>query len=255
MKRRTYVSAFVVVTLMATALIASSKQFKYSVFSDEASVHASTERPNPDSRVDESDNTSRVDDVLGGKQPNSGDTLIPDVVLWSAVFGLPEKLESAAENARNSGADDSLWRNYFERQAGLSPQSAIVLYDHASRYRESVTNNTEQVKVLADSLKSLHEPGRTPSEEAQMQLKKIMDLQHDRENIVNRYRDELKSRIGNAAYLAFELWIKEDFSKGFRMFKKSNQPQVSDGVDMGNGLIPFIQAPKRAQSQLEGGVK
>ena len=100
--------------------------------------------------------------AINSSQPTSGtkadgqadEAEIPETVLWSVIFSLPSRLDHKAEQARSAGENDSLWTNYFVRQAKISASSANTLRQSANSYTAEVSPVSERAKVLIQNARA-----------------------------------------------------------------------------------------------------
>jgi hypothetical protein len=137
---------------------------------------------------------------------------VPEYILWRVIFSFPSKLEESAEAARQKGEDDSLWTNYFARQAKLSPDNVEVLKNVAVQHDTEIKAVDERLKTLVEQTKQLKQ---IPSRE------QFVELQKQKNEITLHYRDNLKAGIGDEAFAEFEKWVKSEFAKGFEKLDKS----------------------------------
>jgi hypothetical protein len=181
---------------------------------------------------------------------------VPEEILWRVIFSFPEKLEKMADKARQEGQDDSLWTNYFIRQAGVSIENNQILAEKSSSFSKEVVAIDKRNKQIIEEFrtKNLKLDGQneksvsnfTPSTE-------LIALQKQKDEVTLSYRDDFKAAIGEEAFAKFDKWLKEDFSKGFEIraepsgTDKNILPQIEN-----KSFAPFSETQKREINLVEG---
>lgn len=183
-------------------------------------------------------------------------TQVPEVVLWRVIFSLPEKLEKTANKARQEGQDDSLWTNYFTRQAGLAIENNLILSAKSSAFSSEVIAINERTTQIIEEFRTKNLKLNGQNEKSVSDFKpstELIALQKQKDEVVLRYRDDFKTAIGEDAFAKFDKWLKEDFSKGFEIraepsgIDKNILPEIEN-----KGFAPFSETQKRGINLVEG---
>ncbi len=150
------------------------------------------------------------------KIKNGTDETVPEQVLWRVIFSFPARMEKGAEEARQKGMNETLWTGFFTRQAKLSEENSQIFAEIAIEHEKQTQTVDEKVQSLMLEIRS---KGLQKDVEKRNE---IIQLQKQKDEITFRYRDDFKNKISDEAYLVFEKWLKEDFSKGFARKQTSN---------------------------------
>lgn len=175
---------------------------------------------------------------------------VPETVLWRVIFSIPEKLEKAAEKARTEGQDDSLWINYFVRQAGLSNENNQILKETASVYSGEIVSINERAKQIIEEIRANNPKPDGENGKSVSRFKpptELTEFQKQKDKAALRYRDNFKAAIGEEAFSVFEKWVLEEFSKNFTV-TDDKSPALEDTtrqLPQNNGFTPLNEAPKR----------
>lgn len=164
---------------------------------------------------------------------------IPDEVLWSFVFSLPERLEQQAELARLAGEDDSLWTDYFVRQAKLSATSSQMLREIAALYLADIIPIDERARSITQDIRAKDPQSPALQHDGSVAQRlvptSLVDLQREKDAVSLRYRDRFRGAVGEEEFARFSEFLETEFKKGFvRKDEKGNDvPQHSDGANNG----------------------
>lgn len=172
---------------------------------------------------------------------------IPEAILWSVIFSLPERLDSEAEKAKLAGQDESLWTNYFIRQAKLSTGSSQTLRETAARYFVEVAPLDEQAGSIVRDMRAKNPQPQPPPFSADTILPtELTALQNQKDEVVLRNRDSFRTAIGEEEFAKFSEFLLTEFAKGFvRRERRSDEPFTTPRSSENNGFAPTERAKTR----------
>lgn len=181
-----------------------------------------------------------------GDSKTPSDTSVPEVpesVLWSVIFSLPQRLDAAAEKARGVGEDDSLWSHYFVRQARISPVSSQLLRETSARFSDEVAPIDQQATLV---VRQLREKNPQPSSNPDVSIPEVSaipdelkSLQNQKDEITLRHRDSFRGAIGEEEFAKFSEFLTNEFAKGFVRHEIKSGERTPHSVPANNGFEPF----------------
>ncbi|MGI8640249.1 MAG: hypothetical protein ACR2MG_09835 [Pyrinomonadaceae bacterium] len=263
MKRKIIPAIIAFIGLSSLAILGSSPKFVSGIldsvqnnpitrlFSSEVQTESQKTTDGSNGKIENRANFSQNVSMKDAETPPAQ---VPEVILWRVIFSLPEKLEKAAEKARQAGQDDSLWTNYFVRQGGLSPAGSQALTETSSAYLNEIAPLNEKAKTIAEewhrknlskpTISSDEKPLSKPSPPAE-----LVELQRQKDEIAMRYKDDLRNAVSEEEFAKFSKFVNGDFAKGFALQEGSPPIDVDSQIKkQNNSLTPFNESiPSRKQ--------
>ena len=266
MRKKTFLAIIALIVLSSFVVLGSSpglvgnllETVQNNAITKVFSSEVQTESQNPGNESTEKVQNSEVfPQEISIKTEETPTPKVPEIILWRVIFSFPEKLEKAAEKARQAGQDDSLWTNYFVRQGGLSPEHNQILKENALAYFNEIAPLNEEAKTIVEEWrkKNLPKPIKGDTEEISSRPAPptgFIELQQQKDEITLRYRDNFKNAIGEQALAKFSEFVNGEFAKGFVM--QTGQPPIDRKIDSeteNKGFTPFNEQPKREIKPME----
>lgn len=139
--------------------------------------------------------------------PLSGPNL-PDYFLYHRAFHRVVVLMQMADAAQQSGRDRSNLRQLVRLRAGLSEAEGAILETVALQCESDVAAQDAKAKAIIDQFHAqssrLVNPSFPPQAPPQLDA-----LWQDRNNIVLRARDSLRSQLGEESFSIFDQFVRE----------------------------------------------
>jgi hypothetical protein len=135
---------------------------------------------------------------------------IPDQVIYKHLFHHVTALKKKAEDVEKEGNDGTQFRTHFKRQADLSDAQAQTLDQIAADCDIEIKQLEVRAKLLIQVYKAQYPGGKVPHG----QLPKpppteLRTLTEQRDAVVLRGRDRLKTAFGESEFNRFSTFVKE----------------------------------------------
>jgi hypothetical protein len=170
---------------------------------------------------------------------------IPEEILWRVIFGFSERFKTAAEKAKAAGQDESLFTEYFTREAKLSVETAEIFKQKAAEYAAALEPLTERMQSIEDYRRAARDGGKKlPNEELYALKKELLELQQKRKEITLKYRDEFRQAINAASFASFENWLKTEFAAKFssqKITSKDTPSKITPNSNLPNNGFESIE--------------
>lgn len=120
----------------------------------------------------------------------------PDHIVFDMLFHMTKRLDEAAARLETQGRSGRIWREYFERHAGINMQQANLLRQVTNDFYRDVSPIHQQAMQIIIVRRNARAAGLPPTTTPP----ELSALQLQRQIIALRHRDRLSNLLGNEAF-------------------------------------------------------
>jgi hypothetical protein len=136
--------------------------------------------------------------------PQSIQPEVPDQIAYRHLFRYVGKLKKQAEELEGRGKDATSYRTHFKRTANLSEYHARTLDNIATQYLSEVQVVDARARQVIESYRAQYPGGKVPQGEPPAPPpSELKQLREQRDAITLRYRDSLRSNLGEEEFSNF----------------------------------------------------
>jgi hypothetical protein len=129
---------------------------------------------------------------------------VPDEIAYRHLFRYVGKLKKQAEELEGRGKDATSYRTHFKRTANLSEYHARTLDNIATQYLSEVQVVDARARQVIESYRAQYPGGKVPQGEPPAPPpSELKQLREQRDAITLRYRDSLRSNLGEEEFSNF----------------------------------------------------
>ena len=256
MRKKITLAIFSIIPLSSFVVLGSSPDFVGQIMesvrnSAVANAIASFNAPESGQpQIGNEQNAQILDVVESSQTPKNVRSIeIPEEILWRVILSFPKKFETAAEKARAAGQNETLFTEYFTRQAKLSVENAEIFKQKAAAYVVDLSPVTERMQAIGDRKKATRERSqKLPNEENYALKKELLELQEKQKEIVLKYKEEFRKAIDEDSFAIFEQWLKTEFTAKFSSGKITSN-------DIPTKTTPSLNLPNNGFEPIEKSTK
>lgn len=137
----------------------------------------------------------------------AGSESVPDSILYRFYFAHLENLDRVAAQQEAAGKEGLGWRTHEARAAGLTPEEGEVLRQVAADCNRLVRENRSRLQAALAPERSPKSAGKA----VQDPQENILPLAADDERAVLERVDELRTRLGEAAFQKLDRYLRASF--------------------------------------------
>lgn len=139
-------------------------------------------------------------------QPQSNQ--VPEHVVYRHFFHHIVVLQEQAEEIRRQGDDGSSLRSYYRREASLNEDQERILNEIALECEREVEEQDARAQVIIDAFRARYPGGGVPlGETLPPPSPELREMQAERNAIILRARDRLRTAFGEQDFNRFEEFV------------------------------------------------
>jgi hypothetical protein len=160
---------------------------------------------------------SKSNATQSGRTVQPTDRGIPEHVPYMFFFDQHKfNLQKAAE-LEKSGKDGSKFRGRFKRLAALSDEEALILDQVTSDCEQELAQQDAKAQAVIDSYRARYPAGELPEGVTlPPPPPELTVMQQERDSIILRARDRLRSMFGEQEFTRFDKFVRERGSSSIR---------------------------------------
>lgn len=160
---------------------------------------------------------SRQAQVRQARVQQSPPIIVPDYIVYGALFHHVVAVKQQADQAQSRGEDADSLRSFFQRQLDLSQYHSRKLDEVASECVLEVAEQDDKAKKVIQAFKTQYPPGGVKAGKAlPPPPAELQQMQAERNAIILRARDRLSSALGDKTFQNVDRYVTNRIAPAIR---------------------------------------